>query len=248
MSGLFGGGRSSGRAQARAIIRAAQIQAEQEKLNRELRREIYEENKALQAPWVAFSKWGLETLDKGMSDGIFEDPVFSEEAFRKRFEANKDPGYEFEKEELRKLHRRQASFSGYSEGGATATQNMATSVGRLARGAYNQAYGRAIQQHMLDRESKRMNYNRLASIAGVGQIGPLSQLQLSNQYANDISQINRNIGQIQGNALVGAANARAAGEQQGFNNIMAVTGLVGGLTLGGLGVWSQWPRTAAGGG
>ena len=239
--GLFG---DSGKRQARAMIRAAEIQAEQQELNRKLYKEIYEENKTLMKPWVDYSGWARDTHEKGMKSGTFKDPVFSEKQFAEDFKAGMNPGYEFTKSEVERSQRRLAGVSGYSVGGRAHTQATGRSIGALASQEYNSAYQRALVEYRIGQDNKRNEYNRLAAIAGIGQIGPASQIALSNNYANQIAQANTNEGNALAAGTIGAAQARAAGKQQRFNNIMAV----GGLALGGLGVFGGlgWVGSSAG--
>lgn len=118
------------------------------------------------------------------------------------FEANKDPGYQFRMDEgQRALEGSAAAGSGIFNG---ATGRRLARYGQdYASGEYSNAYNRF-------NNDRTTRFNRLASIAGVGQTATSATANAGENASNNVAD-----------TIIGQANARAAGRVGSAN---AVTG------------------------
>ena len=205
---------------------AADLQYQATKEGRELQEKIYKENKEMIKPWLDMSKWALDKLKTGMKDGTFEQPQWmGEEQFAKTFKES--PGYKFRQSEGAKAMSRAAGASGKGAGGGAHMKAAARYSGNLASQEYGQAYGRALTDYNTDLENKRYGYNRLASIAQIGQVGPTTAVGLNQQHGQAQTNLAIQGANALGAGAINAANAGVQGtmagnaaSQQNFNNIM----------------------------
>ncbi len=110
---------------------------------------------------------------------------------------HQDPGYDFRMQEGQKaLERSAAARGGLQSGG---TMRALTRYGQdYASGEYQNAYNRF-------NNDRTQRFNRLSSVAGIGQ-----------QSNNQVAQAGQNYASAAGQNAIGAANAQgAAGVQQG---------------------------------
>lgn len=173
----------SGLVGADASNKAARAQRSAANTASETQLQMYEQSREDQAPWRDAGEAGLNELA-----GMMGIPGYKARDWRQ------DPGYEFQREEgERGLHRSLAARGGLLSGAAL-----------KAASRYNQDYAS---------NAYNQRINRLASIAGVGQVA-----------ANQNSANAMNTGSAIGNNIIGAGNARASGYMGQAN---ALTGAVG---------------------
>jgi hypothetical protein len=98
--------------------------------------------------------------------------------------------------------------------GSKALQNSATARGMT----YSGQQGKALQKYGNDYANSKLNesYNRLASIAGIGQQATNQTGVLGANYANTVGNTMQNMGNAQGAGTIGSANAWG----QGIGNIL----------------------------
>lgn len=155
-------------------------------------------------------------------DALKETPAFG--SLTRQFGADDfeaDPGYAFRQAEGQKAIERSAAARGGLVSGSAlkATQRFGQD---LASQEYMSAYNRF-------NTNQNNQYNRFASLAGVGQTANNSLAQAGQNYANAFTGITQANAANQGNALIAQGNARASG-YLGIGNAIggAMTGLAGG--------------------
>ena len=195
--GLIGAGMQAGAAEDAAATQSAAA-------NRatDLQRDMFNQQRADQEPWRQAGMGALTQL--GNAD------------FQRDFTAadfQKDPGYDFRMREGQKALERQAAAKGSFSGG---TLKSLSRYGQdYASGEYQNAYNR----FNADRDRR---FNRLSSIAGLGQTA-----------TNQVGQAGQNFANAAGQNMIGAANAQAAGQMAGAQ--------AWGNALGGMGNnWMQY--------
>lgn len=150
---------------------------------------------------------GTQSLKQLMA-GTAPGGEFAQEYKRNAF--TEDPGYQFRLSEGEAGIDRQAAANGSKYSGA-----VLKALSRFNSGLASQEYGaydaRENQQQQLFEGSKTNRFNRLSSLAGVGQTA-------NQALANNGQQVNSNIAQLGnanetrvGNHLTDAAEARASG-------------------------------------
>jgi hypothetical protein len=153
-----------------------------------INKEQYEQNRKDTAPW---REAGLSALPNLQNQNNFKDFTMAD--------FQKDPGYQFGMDEGQKALERSASArGGLNSGGFMKAlsrygQDYAGTKFTEARNAFN-----------VDRDSR---YNRLASLAGIGQV---ANTQIGNAGQNFSNMFGQNITQ--------GANARAAGSVAAMNS------------------------------
>lgn len=146
---------------------------------------LFEQNRANTPAPEANPLFGSLTKRFGMSD----------------FEA--DPGYQFRMDEGQKAIERSAAARGGLLSGSALK-----GIERFGQGLASQEYGNAFDRWNLQNTNQ---FNRLASLAGVGQQANQAIGQAGQNFANAASNIAMNNAANQGNALLAQGNARASG-------------------------------------
>lgn len=134
-------------------------------------------------PWRQAGQNALSQIESGMSD-------FQRDFTAQDFQA--DPGYEFRMKEGQKALERSAAARGGQQSGGTMK-----ALTRYSQGVASDEFGRARGRFNEDRDRR---FNRLASIAGVGQTANQNLAAAGSSYAANAGQ-----------ALTAAGNATAAG-------------------------------------
>lgn len=210
--------------QAASTDAAAQLQRETAQEQLALQKRIYEEGIARQQPWYEAGKTALTKL-QGIPETKFLFPTFTG-----KVDVTQDPGYAFRLSEGQKALERSAAARGGLLSGAAgkALTRYGQEMGSQEyQNAYNRAfqkYGTDVQKYEADVQQDALNYNRLASLAGVGQttaqqIGTAGQ-NYATASGNIASQSASNIGE----ALTSGAAARASGYVGGANAISQALG------------------------
>jgi hypothetical protein len=148
-----------------------------------------------------------------------------------------DPGFQFRLKQGQEALERSAAARGNLLTGGTA-KDLTNYAQDYASNEYNNVYNRALNQYQqrynIFQQNQANQFNRLASLTGLGQTSAGQLSSAGQNAANSASSILMNSGQQIGNALNDAAAARASGYMGSGN---AWNGVLGGLgDLGMLGV------------
>lgn len=164
-------------------------------------REMYDQTRADQQPWMDAGKSALSDLTRQMPE---LNRSFGESDFKA------DPGYAFRMAEGQKaIERSAAARGGLSSGG---TLKALTRYGQdTASNEYQNAYSRFTND-----QSNR--FNRLASLSGVGQASASNLMGANQNYGNQVSQNQLGMGNANaayqmgiGNTLTGLTNQAISG-------------------------------------
>ena len=228
------GQQSAASTQADAANRAADLQAQQ-----------YQQQLSLQEPW---RQAGTNALAR-MQGGAFAQPA----AFT--YGANDyqaDPGYAFRLAEGQKaLDRQAAARGGLISGGALkAAQRYGQDMGSQE---FGNAYNRALTGYNANVARSDTGYNRLASLAGLGQTATNQVATAGQNYATNAGNLMGQAGQATAAGQLGTGNtfnnalgtmASAYQNQNNFDRWLAqqqnnYRGGMGGAALSSRPVWSQ---------
>lgn len=163
-----------------AANKAAKRQESAAKQANRLQKEMFDIQRADQQPWRQAGIGALSQL--GNQD------------FQRDFTMNdfqKDPGYQFRLDEGLKAIQRSAAARGGLQSGGTLK-----SIGRYGQDYASNEYQNAYNRFNADRDRR---FNRLSSLAGLGQTANSQVAQAGQNYANQF-----------GNNTMGAANAAGA--------------------------------------
>lgn len=220
-SSLLGGSaaESAASTQAAASDRAAELQRQTAQEQIALQKRMYEEGVARQQPWLTA---GTNALTQ-MQGGAYALP----KAFTGKVDLTQDPGYAFRMSEgLKALDRQAAARGGLISGAAL---KGAQRYGQdLASQEYGNAYQRALDIYNADVNRSTTGYNRLASMAGIGQttaqnIGSAGQTMAQNvgsiasTSAGNIGDLMTSSGAARASGYVGQANALTGALNTGLN-------------------------------
>jgi hypothetical protein len=191
--------------QADAAESAAQSSKDASMYATDLQRQMYEENVARQQPWLQAGENALAQLTAGTAAGGQYMQPFGMEQFQA------DPGYDFRMSE-----------------GVNALDRSAASRGMLLSGAqlkgvqeYGQNLGSQEYKNAYDRYNTDIGnqYNRLASLAGVGQTATGALQQAGSQYSSNVGNLAMQNAATQGNAALATGQANAS-MYQGIGNTL----------------------------
>jgi hypothetical protein len=183
---------------------AAQTQADAANRASDLQYQEYQQQRTDNAPW---RQAGADALS-GLSNPYFQQN-FSMSDF------NQDPGYQFRMQQGQQALERSAAARGGLGGGAEG--KALTRYGQdYASGEYQNAYNRFTND-----QSNR--FNRLSSIAGLGQTANAQIGQAGQNYANNVG--NNYMGAANAQGAAGVASANAYGNAlSGFGNNLSSLG------------------------
>lgn len=162
----------------------------------------YAQQRADQEPW---RQAGMGAL-AGLQDGKFQETFDMS-----KYQA--DPGYQFRMDEGNKAINAAASARGMGTSGATMK-----ALARYGQDYSSGEYGKAYDRFNNDRTTQ---FNRLSSLAGVGQTANAQLGQAGQNFANN-----------QAGLMTGIGNAQAAGQ-------MGQANAIGGALNGGANAWMQ---------
>ncbi len=161
----------------------------------------YNQTREDQAPW---RQAGTQALSQ------MQDPNF-----QKTFGANdyqQDPGYQFRLQEGQNAINASAAARGMANSGAT--MKALTKYGQdYATNDYQNAYNRF-------NNDQTTRFNRLSSLAGVGQQANNQLAQAGQNYANQVGQNTMAIGNAQSAGQIGQSNALNGAIGNGMNSWM----------------------------
>jgi hypothetical protein len=153
------------------------------------------------APWRAA---GMSALN-GMGSGDFKQDF-------QQSDYQADPGYAFRMQEGLKALNSSASAKGNMNSGATMKALM-----KYGQNMGSQEYGAAYDRFNADRDRR---FNRLASLAGVGQTAQTQTNAAGQNYANQVSANQIGVGNANAAATVAGSNAFNQTLQTGMNGWM----------------------------
>lgn len=218
------GANAIGSENARAAQESAADKAT--KLQREIfnqQQENYQQQRRDAYPWLDVGATSLRDLRRQMESGSFDTKLDPSQI------AN-DPGYQFRMQQGQQALERSASARGMlNSGGAL------KSLARYSQGVASDEYQNAWNRNNADNTGR---FNRLASLAGVGQtasqnlgaLGAQNSAQMG-QFANNMSSLYGAVGNAQAAGAIGMANAFSGGMQSMGN--MAMQYGMGGYLGGG---------------
>lgn len=198
-SAIIGGIASNSAAskQAKAANAAADRSAQQAELDRQQQTQMYQQQRADQAQYREAGYSALSQLSGASAPGGEFNRNFSMADYEQ------DPGYQFRISQGEQAINRSAGAAGSRYSGATLK-----ALQRFNSDLASQEFGNAYNRYQNNVSSR---YNRLASLAGIGQTATNQTQQAGANAANAISGIGQNaVGNIN-NSLQNAAAARASG-------------------------------------
>jgi hypothetical protein len=181
------GSLAGGVIQGNAAKDAAKTQADAAEKANDLQYQMYLQNRADQEPW---RNAGVQALSQ------LQDPSFQKTFSMSDFQT--DPGYDFRMQEGQKALERSAAAKGGLQSGA-----FAKALNRYGQDYASNEYGKVYDRFNNDQSLK---FNRLSSLAGLGQTANGQIGQYGSNYANQASQ-----------NITGAANAQGAAGIAGAN-------------------------------
>lgn len=136
-----------------------------------------------------------------------------------------DPGYAFRRDQgMQQIQRSAAAQGGLLSGAAL------KGIQRFGQDLASQEYQNAFNRFLSNQNNQ---FNRLASLAGVGQTANNALQTAGGNYANAVANINQNNAMNQGNAALAQGNARASGYLGAANALSGAAGMYG--SMGGFG-------------
>lgn len=200
LGGAIEGGDTSSNA-ANAQVSAAN-QASQDTLtatreSNALAEKIYNQNRADQAPFRDVGVGSIYQLRDLTSPGGQLSRNFTMADF------NADPGYQFRLQQGEQALNRGAAAAGRYDSGRSLKDLISFNSGNAS-----QEYGNAYNRFNNDNTTR---YNRLASLAGVGQQATNQIGAFGQNYANAVGGNTINAAGVIGGNTIGAGNARASG-------------------------------------
>lgn len=199
ISGVVANKQAKAQKKASQYATNAQVQANRE--NIEFQRELYEQQREDIAPWRDIGVQALESLNRGIESGQFDPGKFT-------FNFEEDPGYQFRLAEGQKAMDRSAAARGNLLSGGQAKALTQYNQG-MASQEYGNAFARAMQEHSVESGRKGDEFNRLASMAGVGQTASQQMQSAGNVYGQQVGQGNLNIGNAYANNALNQGNIKS---------------------------------------
>jgi hypothetical protein len=195
----------SGKAQSKAAGKAsdAQVQANRETID--FQKEIFDQQREDNAPWREIGAESLEELRAGVQSGEFNPGDFN-------FKFKADPGYQFRRQEGINALDASAAARGRLQSGAQA-RAVTRYVSDLASQEYGKAFNRATTEYKLDMSNKNAQFNRLATLANVGQVANQADQNARTNMANNVTQATQATGNALAQGAINQGNARASSYQ-----------------------------------
>lgn len=210
-----GGAIAGGVIASKGSKKAAQTQADAADRSAGMSMEQYQQTREDQAPWRQAGAASLSQMAGGLAPGGEFNRSFTMADYQQ------DPGYQFRLQQGEQGIQRAATASGSRYSGATLK-----ALNRFNSDQASQEYGNAYNRYNNDVSSR---FNRLASVAGVGQTATAQTASAGQQAVGMAGQAIQNAGTARASGYVGSANA--------------ING-----TLGSLGNYYQLSQLAGGGG
>ena len=183
--------------QTKAADKATDIQLQAQREAIAALQEMYDTSRADLAPYREAGSEALNTLTAETKPG----GDFSKDFTAADFET--DPGYQFRLSEGMKALERSASARGGVLSGRTLKD-----INRFGQEYASDEYNKAYTRFNLDRERR---FNRLASLAGLGQTATTSTTQLSSQTGQNLASTYLGTGSTVSDIALQRGNAKASG-------------------------------------
>jgi hypothetical protein len=215
-----------------AAARAADQQQKQAQNAQGLQRDVYNQSRSDQMPWMQAGQSTLADLLGQMRGGGFDTKMDPSQI------AN-DPGFQFRMQEGQKaLERSAAARGGLNSGG------FMKGMARYSQGLASDEYGKAWERNQMDNQNR---FGRMYQMAGMGQNSAQNLGALGGQYANSMSDLYGAIGNAQAAGTMGVANGISGGIRSAGNLAMLGFGNPAGFAAGmGGGPQGGQPGGAAG--
>lgn len=165
--------------------------------------QMYNQTRADQQPWRDAGAGALSQLNQQMPDLTRN---FSASDFQA------DPGYAFRMQQGQRAIERSAAARGGLDSGATLK-----ALNDYGQGMGSQEYGNAYNRFTNDQTNR---FNKLSSLAGIGQTANGQIANAGMNTANNISQNTVGAANASAASQIGSANAMAGGLNQGMNTWM----------------------------
>lgn len=230
-------------AQASAADNAARVQQDTANQQVDWQREQFNRQNEMQAPWRQAGETALNRLATGLQSGgeFASSAQFRPNAQPFQFgmqQFQQDPGYSFRLSEgLKGLDRQAAARGGLISGAALKgaqrygqefASNEYQNAFNRASNEYQNTFNRDLTVFNTNRQTSGDQYNRLASLAGVGQtavqqLGAAGQAMTSGMssatgnYANQATEAYQNAAQARASGYMGISNAFGNAIGQGVN-------------------------------
>lgn len=229
VGGLIGGDASEDAAntQAAAADRTSENALLATRETNALNEKIYREQIERQKPWLEAGQNALAGLSAGTAPGGEYMRDFGMADF------NADPGYQFRLSEGEKgINRSMAARGGFNSGAAL------KGLARYGQDLASQEYGNAYNRFQTNQSGR---FNRLATLAGVGQTASGALGQAGQNYAGAAGNALMEGTRMSNDSMLAGANARASGYVGQAN---ALNGALG----QGMNWWNQRNANGSGGG
>ena len=220
-------------AAARRHAADLEYKAAQESIT-EFRRQ-YTQTREDYKPWRDAGLYALDQITTGMRTGEFEMPDFVAPTME---QVEQTPGYQFRLQQGEKALMRQSRAMGISKSGAAAKALIEHGQGHASQ-EYGSAYDRAVLEYNLKRQRLHDRWGRYYALSGGGYNATGAISNMGYQTTGAAAHYRQVGAQALGQGEIGAAQAMIDQQmynnqfaQQGFNNIMSVASLGGGLALG----------------
>lgn len=182
-----------------AAKNAASTSAKSADYAADLQKEMYDQTREDQTPWREAGTNALGWMKSGMgADGVSGDLTrnFGMSDFQT------DPGYQFRMDQGTNALQGAAAAKGGLKSGNTLKALM-----EYGQNLGSQEYGNAYNRFNTDQNTQ---FNRLASVAGLGQTANSALQSAGTNYANSVGNLMTNSAANQGNAMLAGANARSS--------------------------------------
>ena len=226
---------ASGEAQAASADRAAELQRETAKENIQLQRDLFAQQLGLTAPYRQAGVSGLNRIQEMLPYLTQRAPEYKPFTAQD-LKTNLAPNYQFMLQQGLGATRQGLNVGG---GGS----NIQTGATKFAEDYASNAYQNALQNYMTQQaqgfnqqQTQTGNiYNRLASIAGLGQTGVSQAANAASGAGQNIANISTGAANAIGQLGVGAAGAIGSGNVGAANAMANAYGNIGNsLTLASL--------------
>lgn len=226
---------------AHAASSAADKQVTQENQALDFQKQVYADQQANQAPYLAAGKTSLSKIMEGLSNGTFGPGSIKPFAAPTAAEAAQTPGYQFTRSEGNRGVSAAASAGGRSLSGGTLKALDRYNTG-LADSTYGDTFSRALQGYQAQLAGQSQSYNELAGIAGTGQTATQSLNNTGTATAQNVGNIMSQIGSAQAGGILGSANSinsGIGGATNGITQSLLLQSLFGQGGGGGLTTWKD---------
>lgn len=212
-------------AQSSAANHAADLQAQQSQKALDFQKQQYATSQAQQAPYLQAGGNGLNALQyglgvggnangSGVGQGSLTTPYGQSFTAPTGLTEQNDPGYQARLQLGTDAIQRSAAARGSVLTGGTA-KALDTYGQDYASNEYSNVYNRALNTYDTNFNAYNTNqsnqYNKLASLAGLGQSTATGLAQQGQAASNNVTSNMLGTGQVQGQAIQNAGNATASG-------------------------------------